>query len=58
MPLKVLLSLLSNRAATVKAKRKLIRDVASLDIKHISVIVQMVWEICPDAITVCPLFLV
>ncbi len=42
----------------MNAKRKLIRDVASLDIKHISVIVQMVWEICPDAITVCPLFLV
>lgn len=35
----------------MSVKRKLLRDVASLDWQHISVIIQMIWEICPDAIS-------
>ena len=41
----------------MSVKRKLLRDVASLDWQHISVIIQMIWEICPDAISVHPLLL-
>lgn len=40
------------RGVQSAAKRQLVKDMAKLKIEELGFTVQMVWEICPDAVTV------
>ena len=38
--------------ALATAKRKLLQDIQSFNTQQLSIVIQMLWEICPDALTV------
>ncbi len=41
-----------DRSVQTAAKRQLVKDIAKLNIEELGLTVQMVWEICPDAVSV------
>ena len=40
------------RSVQTTAKRQLVKDIAKLKVEELGFAVQMVWEICPDAVSV------